>query len=192
MRATSQTALVSINVGTINVGSIALGLLIAVAVASPAIAQRIDTSARIENGVAVFAALDKVTARISKLEVPLGETVKFGALKVTPRSCFTRQPTEPPKTTTFVEVQEIQLDGQEKKIFAGWMFAESPGLNAVEHPVYDVWLTECSKPKTVAAPAAPVGRPTPAAKGGQPPASSGTVSGAQPVDGDLQRRRPPR
>ena len=102
---------------------------------------------RMENGVAVFAALDKVTARISRFEVPLNETVKFGALKVTPRICFSRPPTEPPKTTSFVEVDEILLDGAEKRIFTGWMFAESPGLNAVEHPVFDVWLTDCQKPK---------------------------------------------
>lgn len=102
---------------------------------------------RMENGVAVFAALDKVTARISRFEVPLNESVKFGALKVTPRICFSRPPTEPPKTTSFVEVDEILLDGAEKRIFTGWMFAESPGLNAVEHPVFDVWLTDCQKPK---------------------------------------------
>jgi hypothetical protein len=102
---------------------------------------------RIENGVAVFSALDKVTATIKKLEVPINETVQFGALKVTPRVCYSRPPTEQPKTTTFVEVKEVMLDGQEKKLFSGWMFAESPGLNAVEHPVFDVWLTECQKPK---------------------------------------------
>lgn len=102
---------------------------------------------RMENGVAIFAALDKVTARISRFEVPLNETVEFGALKVTPRVCYSRPPTEPPKTTSFVEVDEIQLDGAQKRIFTGWMFAESPGLNAVEHPVFDVWLTDCQKPK---------------------------------------------
>ncbi|MGQ0673084.1 MAG: DUF2155 domain-containing protein [Hyphomicrobium sp.] len=107
---------------------------------------------RIENKVAIFSALDKVTATIKKLEVPLGTTVEFGALKVTPRVCYSRPPTELPKTTTFVEVDEIQLDGQVKRIFAGWMFAESPGLNAVEHPVFDVWLTDCQKPaNTIAA-----------------------------------------
>lgn len=116
------------------------------AAATPALAAE-----RLENGVAIFSALDKVTARIQTLEVPLGETVKFGALKVTPRSCYSRPPTEPPKTTSFVEVDEIQLDGGEKRIFTGWMFAESPGLNAVEHPVFDVWLTQCEKPtKSVA------------------------------------------
>lgn len=161
-----------------------------VVLATPTMAQRAETSARIENQVAVFAALDKVTARISKLEVPLGETVKFGALKVTPRSCYTRQATEPPKTSTYVEVQELQLDGQEKKLFSGWMFAESPGLNAVEHPVYDVWLTDCAKPRVVAAtaPAGRPGQPTPATRGGQP----GTQPGAVPADGEPTRRRPPR
>ncbi|KAB2941216.1 MAG: DUF2155 domain-containing protein [Hyphomicrobium sp.] len=102
---------------------------------------------RIDNAVAVFSALDKVTARTSKFEVPLNSTVQFGALKVTPRVCYSRPPEEQPKTTSFVEVDEIQLDGQEKRIFTGWMFAESPGLNAVEHPVFDVWLTDCQKPR---------------------------------------------
>jgi hypothetical protein len=122
---------------------------------------------RIENQVAVFAALDKVTARISVLEVPLGQTVQFGALKVTPRVCYSRPPTDAPKTTTFVEVEELQLDGKQKRLFSGWMFAESPALNAVEHPVFDVWLTDCQKPqRTVAsskaAPAADARGTTPA------------------------------
>lgn len=121
---------------------------------------------RLENEVAVFAALDKVTARISKFEVPLNQTFKFGALKVTPRVCYSRPGTEQPKTTSFVEVEETMLDGSEKRIFSGWMFAESPGLNAVEHPVFDVWLTDCQKPlKTATAPqpAAGAGEGAPAA-----------------------------
>lgn len=113
---------------------------VACCLAIPAHAQRL------ENQVAVFAALDKVTARIKKLEVPLNETVEFGALKVTPRVCYSRPATERPKTTSFVEVTETELDGSEKSLFTGWMFAESPGLNAVEHPVFDIWLTDCSKP----------------------------------------------
>ena len=105
---------------------------------------------KIPNGVAIFAALDKVTARISRLEVALGESVEFGALRVTPHACFTRPLTEAPLTSTFVDVEERKLDGSEKRLFAGWMFAQSPGLNAVEHPVYDVWLTGCAKPAFVA------------------------------------------
>jgi hypothetical protein len=150
-------------------------LLLAVAVAclaaEPALAQRID------NAVAVFAALDKVTAKISRLEVPLNQTATFGALKITPRVCYSRAPTEPPKTTSFVEVEETQLDGKQKRIFAGWMFADSPGLNAVEHPVFDVWLTDCSQPQRQVGPRPP--------QGGAPAAGESTPPG----DGELPRRR---
>jgi len=104
----------------------------------------------IKNPIAVFAALDKVTGRISHLEIPINKTVEFGALKVTPRICDTRPPTEAPHTSSFVEVDEVKLTGEVQRIFTGWMFAESPGLHAVEHPVFDVWLTNC---KTNAAPA---------------------------------------
>jgi hypothetical protein len=110
---------------------------------------------RIENQTAVFATLDKVTARISKLEVPLNQTVVFGSLSVTARVCNSRPPDEQPKTTSFVEVEETMLDGQKKKLFSGWMIAESPGLNAVEHPVFDVWLTDCAQPVKAAAARAP-------------------------------------
>lgn len=134
---------------------------------------------RIENKVAVFSALDKVTATIQKLTVPLNETREFGALKVTPRVCYSRPPTEQPKTTSFVEVQEVQLDGQEKKIFSGWMFAESPGLNAVEHPVFDVWLTGCEEP---ANPVAAAGVPDTAGE-------IGTETGGEVPPDDLPRRR---
>lgn len=147
---------------------------------------------RIENQVAVFAALDKVTARISRLEIKLGETVKFGALKVTPRLCYSRPPDLPPKTTTFVEVQELQLDGSEKKLFSGWMFAESPGLDAVEHAVYDVWLTECMGPKAIG------GRPPQVAskQSAQSPQGQAPAIDALPppsaTDENFRRRRPPR
>jgi len=98
---------------------------------------------RIDNNVAVFSALNKITARIQTLEIGVGQTVDFGALKVTPKACYSRPPTEPPKTTAFVEVEERQIDGKLKRIFSGWMFADNPGLHGVEHPVYDVWLTDC-------------------------------------------------
>jgi len=98
---------------------------------------------KIENPIAVFAALDKVTGRISPLEIPIGVSVEFGALTVTPRVCNTRPPTEPPLTSSFVEIDETKLTGEKLRIFTGWMFAQSPGLHAVEHPVFDVWLTNC-------------------------------------------------
>lgn len=120
----------------------------------------------IPNEVAVFAALDKVTARISKLEVPLNQTVEFGSLRLTPRVCYARPPTEQPKTTTFVEVDEVELEGAQKRIFTGWMFAESPGLNAIEHPVFDIWLTSCRQPVGAAARAAK-GEPAASAAAGE-------------------------
>jgi len=126
---------------------------------------------KVQNPIAVFAALDKVTGRISHLEIPINQTVQFGALKVTPRVCNSRPPTEPPHTTSFVEVDEIKLTGEVERIFTGWMFAESPGLHAVEHPVFDVWLTSCKTSAPVApaassensAAAAPAPAPTAAA-----------------------------
>ncbi|WP_427023191.1 DUF2155 domain-containing protein [Aureimonas ureilytica] len=98
---------------------------------------------RIANKVAVFSGLDKITGRTTTFDVKVDETVQFGTLRVTPRACYTRSQSEAPKTDSFVEVDEITLDRQIRRIFSGWMFADSPGLNAVEHPVYDVWLKDC-------------------------------------------------
>jgi hypothetical protein len=110
---------------------------------------------RIANPVAQFAGLDKVTGRIFAFDVKVDETVQFGALQVTPRVCYTRPPTEQPETIAFVEVDEITLQNETKRIFAGWMFADSPGLNAVEHPIYDVWVTDCKGGARVNAPEGP-------------------------------------
>ncbi len=98
---------------------------------------------RITNKVAVFSGIDKITGRIITFDVYIDETVQFGALQVTPRVCYSRDETQKPKTTTFVEVDEITLDRKIRRIFTGWMFADSPGLNAVDHAVYDVWLKDC-------------------------------------------------
>ena len=119
----------------------------------------------VKNPIAVFAALDKVTGRISHLEVPIDQIVEFGALKVTPRVCNSRPPTEAPKTTGFVEVDEVKLTGEVQRIFTGWMFAESPGLHAVEHPVFDVWLTSCK----TSAPVNPAGNAENAPSAGEAP-----------------------
>ena len=120
---------------------------------------------KIENARAVFAGLDKITGRIISFDAAIGETVQFGALRVTARVCYTRPPTEATNTDAFVQVDEVTLQGEVKRIFSGWMFAASPGLHAVEHPIYDVWLTDCASPIEVAepaeapAPAAPAPRP---------------------------------
>ncbi|KQO68582.1 hypothetical protein ASF41_04735 [Methylobacterium sp. Leaf111] len=98
---------------------------------------------KIKNPTAVFSGLDKITGRIVSFEVAVDETVQFGALQLTPRVCYSRPPTESPKTTGFLEVDEVTLDNKYRRIFTGWMFASSPGLHAIEHPIYDVWLVDC-------------------------------------------------
>ncbi len=109
---------------------------------------------RITNPVAEFTGIDKITGRIITFDVYVDETVQFGALQVTPRVCYSSPDTEEAKTDSFVEVDEITLDRKIRRIFTGWMFAESPGLNAVEHAVYDVWLKSCKQDSKVPAPEA--------------------------------------
>lgn len=104
-------------------------------------------SQKISNRYAVYAGLDKITGRITSFDVAIGETAQFGALQVTPRVCYTRPATEQQNTTSFTEVNEVTLKGEAKRIFTGWMFASSPGLHGVEHPIYDVWLIGCKAPE---------------------------------------------
>ncbi len=112
------------------------------AAASLGLAGKAD-AARLENPVAEFSGIDKITGRITTFDVYVNETVQFGALQVTPKVCYSRDETEAQKIDAFIEVDEITLDRKIRRIFSGWMFADSPALNAVEHPIYDVWLTGC-------------------------------------------------
>src|SRR3984893_6102581 len=98
---------------------------------------------KIKHPVAVFAGLDKITGRTIAFQAAVGETVQFGSLQITERVCYTRPATEAPQTTTFVEVDEVDAANKYKRIFSGWMFAASPGLHGIEHPIYDIWLTGC-------------------------------------------------
>ena len=100
----------------------------------------------ISNPVAVFAGLDKIMGVTTNFEAKIGEEKRFGGLIVKADVCYTAPITDDPKTAAFVEVDEIRTDGSRARIFSGWMFAESPGLNAVEHPIYDVWLAGCRDP----------------------------------------------
>jgi len=124
---------------------------------------------KIPNARAVFSGLDKITGRIISFDAAIGETVQFGALQVTARACYTRPPTEATNTDAFIDVDEVTLKGEIKRIFTGWMFASSPGLHAVEHPIYDVWLTDCSQPIQAPAPVAQSTTPAPAAPAPQRP-----------------------
>lgn len=138
---------------------------------------------KIVNKQAVFSGLDKITGRIIKFDADMGETVQFGALRVKPQACYTRPSTEAANTDAFVEVDEITLQGEVKRIFSGWMFAASPGLHGVEHPIYDIWLTDCKGPAaTVAQQEAPKAAPPP------PPQQQPKRPAKQPA---VQRPLPP-
>lgn len=104
----------------------------------------------------IMQGLDKVTARISTFEIGLEEEVAFGTLRIRLRACDRTPPEEPPESAAFFEIIEIRPDERPETLFTGWMFASSPALSALEHPVYDVWVKECvvSDPAD-AAPAAP-------------------------------------
>ncbi|MDP1627840.1 DUF2155 domain-containing protein [Parvibaculum sp.] len=96
--------------------------------------------------VAVFSGLDKTTARVTSFSARVNEPARFGSLEVIVRACDKRPPEEPPQTAAFLEIRQIDREKdavQPAPIFEGWMFAESPGLNGLEHPVYDIWVTDC-------------------------------------------------
>ena len=114
--------------------------------ATPALAETIA------NPVAAFSGLDKITGRITNFDVYIDETVQFGALQITPRACYSRPPTETQRTSVFVEVDQVSLKGSVTRIFTGWMFADSPALNAIDHAVYDIWLLDCRQSSDVPPP----------------------------------------
>jgi hypothetical protein len=100
--------------------------------------------------VAKVRALDKMTARVAEIELPVGKTVQFGTLSIVAKTCRTTLPEEtPPESAAYIEVSETKTDAQTGVVFKGWMFASSPALSAMEHPVYDIWVTGC-KDKTSA------------------------------------------
>lgn len=92
--------------------------------------------------VVILGGLNKITARVSTIRIPLNQSVEFGTLSITARTCAKRPPTEPPETTAFLEItDDTMADGEGD--FTGWMFASSPAISALEHPVYDVWVLDC-------------------------------------------------
>lgn len=114
--------------------------------AGPAVAQSIA------NPVATFNGLDKITGRITVFDVYMDETVQFGSLQLTPRVCYSRPTSEAQSFIAFVEVDRISLRAPVERVFSGWMFADSPALNAVDDPVYDIWLIDCKQTSDVPPP----------------------------------------
>ncbi len=93
--------------------------------------------------VAVLQALDKVTAQVSTMDAPIGEVVKFGTIEIVARTCDKRPPEETPESASFLDIWEVRPREAALSVFRGWMFASSPALSAMEHPVYDVWVLDC-------------------------------------------------
>ena len=115
-------------------------------VATPALAQAPSAptaQAPAGRAVAVLQALDKVTGRVRTLEVAAGDSVEFRQLSITVRTCTRRPPEETPEASVFLEIRERRPNEQPRLLYSGWMYASSPAVAALEHPVYDVWITEC-------------------------------------------------
>ncbi|HEU0118098.1 MAG TPA: DUF2155 domain-containing protein [Alphaproteobacteria bacterium] len=125
-----------------------LFVLAAIFVALPAHA----TVPTVDQPIAVLRALDKMTARVEELDVPVNQPLKFGTLEITVHSCRITPPEETPEAAAYLEVSEFKPGEKDAQIFHGWMFASSPALSAMEHPIYDIWVTGC-KDKPAAAPA---------------------------------------
>jgi hypothetical protein len=125
----------------------------------------------IEGDTVVLQGLDKVTARVWTFEARIGEAVRFGTLEIYPRFCDRTPPEEPPESKAFLDIYEARSGEKRIDLFHGWMFASSPALNALEHPVYDVWLLECkSTQPVVPPPAADAPSPAPASPAPTSPA----------------------
>ena len=152
-------------------------------------------STKVTNKKATFSGLDKITGRIINFDEDIGETVQFGALRVKTSVCYTRPSTEAANTDAFVEVDEITLQGEVKRIFSGWMYAASPGLHGVEHPVYDIWLTDCKGPDQTIVSAQPdppkVPTPPPGAQKKGPPQQKQAAPRPLPPPGYGQPPPPP-
>ena len=88
--------------------------------------------------------LDKITGRPTDIVAPIGKPVQFATLTITARYCYSTPPSETPETAAFVQIDDHRPDQSEKRVFSGWMYASSPGLNGMEHPLYDVWVINCS------------------------------------------------
>jgi hypothetical protein len=116
--------------GPVLAAAIALGT-------APAGAQRGDTVA------AVLQGLDKTTARVSRIEAPVDGVARFGTLEIVARACHKKPPTETPESAAFLDIVDVRPDSPSIRVFNGWMFASSPALSAMEHPVYDIWVVDC-------------------------------------------------
>jgi hypothetical protein len=103
----------------------------------------------------VLRGLDKITAHVSTFTAPIDKMVQFGALQITARSCDKRPPEEVPESAAFLEIVEARPGETPQKLFSGWMFASSPALSALENPIYDLWVLDCSNDSSLPAGTSP-------------------------------------
>jgi hypothetical protein len=130
-------------------------MLVAAAVALTAV----EAGAFEAYDVAQLRALDKVSARVSTLRAVVGVPVRFERLQVVVHACRKQPPEETPEAAAFLEIREIHPVGGVEEVFRGWMFASSPALSAMDHPVYDVWVVDCVSSAASAAPSTSGGSP---------------------------------
>jgi hypothetical protein len=120
-------------------GNLPVVLTLLSAMALPSLA----SAEMIAEPVALLQGLDKITARVSKFEAPVGSPVRFGTLSIRVRDCEKAPPEDPPESAAFLEIDELRPGEDRVRVFSGWMFASSPALSALEHPVYDVNVLDC-------------------------------------------------
>jgi hypothetical protein len=122
-----------------------LPLLAAGMVALPAAATNVPMNSVVLGG------LDKVTGRVQTLEARVGQPITFGTLQIVARTCLSHPPEEPPESSAFLEISPLAAKNPGKEgvgkegaaLFSGWMFASSPAISAMDHPIYDVWVLRC-------------------------------------------------
>lgn len=130
----------------------------------PAVSEPAPAGAKLQSSSGVkLRALDKITGNWTDINAKVGQSITHGRIKVTVRACYQSSPQDAPEAAAFLEINALQKEGQEIKatdtaqmnrgpqpigpdglLFSGWMYASSPGLNALEHPTYDVWVISCS------------------------------------------------
>ena len=120
--------------------------LISLLTTGPCVAARSaqESDVWLDMPVAVIQALDKVTARTTVMRLAVNREGRYGTLRFQVRTCQRRPPTETPESAALIEIVDVRPDEGTRALFSGWMFASSPALNALEHPVYDIWLLDCS------------------------------------------------
>jgi hypothetical protein len=122
--------------------SLFLGVLVPALLSAIALPSR-GFAETIAEPVALLQGLDKISARVSKFEAPVGTPVRFGTLSIRVRDCEKNPPEEEPESAAFLEIDELRPGEVNLRVFSGWMFASSPALSALEHPVYDVNVLDC-------------------------------------------------